>query len=98
PIPTEFSLNQNFPNPFNSSTTINYSLPKSTFVNLKIFNLMGKEIETLVNEYQYIGEHQVNWQPKGLTNGIYIYKLMTGNLSESSEDDFSETKILMYQQ
>lgn len=95
---TIFSLNQNSPNPFNFSTTIKYSLQKSIYVNLKIYNQSGKEIETLVDGYQYIGEYEINWQPNKLTNGIYFYRLEAGSPSSNSEHYFSETKILMYQQ
>lgn len=85
----EFELEQNFPNPFNPTTTIKYSLQNSCFVSLKIFNIKGQEIETLVNKYNIAGEHEVKWQPKGLSNGIYFYRLQT--------DDFSETKKLILQ-
>jgi hypothetical protein len=97
PLPTEFSLSQNFPNPFSYSTTINYSLSKSVYVSLKIYNYLGQEIETLVDEYQFIGDHQINWIPEVLTNGIYFYKLETGTSSTSSGQSFSETKILILQ-
>jgi uncharacterized protein (TIGR02145 family) len=73
-----FSLHQNYPNPFNSSTTIAYSLAKSNLVTLKIYNLSGQELETLVNGIQTAGEHEITWQPKGLTSGVYFYKLLAG--------------------
>lgn len=97
PDPTEFLLSQNFPNPFKSSTTIDYSLSKSGYVIIEIFNLMGKRIETLVDEYQFIGDHQILWRPKELNRGIYYYRLQTANSSSNSSPSFSETKMLMYQ-
>ena len=88
-IPGEFVLKQNYPNPFNPLTTINYILPKSDIVTLRIFNLKGQEIKTLVNKYQAAGEHEIEWQAEGLPSGIYFYKLQTG--------EFSETKKLILQ-
>ncbi len=77
-LPKNFRLEQNYPNPFNPSTTIKYNLDKSCVVILKIYNLFGKELETLVNEFQTAGEHQITWQPKGLPSGIYFARLQTG--------------------
>lgn len=85
----DFQLYQNHPNPFNPITTIQYSLQKSSHVILKIYNLTGQEIETLVDEYETTGEHVINWLPRGLPNGIYLYRLQAG--------EFSETKKLVYQ-
>lgn len=87
--PDEFSLSQNYPNPFNPSTTIKYNLNQSSKVTLKIYNLSGQELETLINEFQVAGEKEVTWQPKGLPSGIYYYQLQAG--------DFSETKKLIFQ-
>ena len=84
-----FALNQNYPNPFNPSTTIRYHLPKSVFVTLRIYNLAGQEIETLVNGLQGAGEHEIIWQPKGLPSGIYFYRIQA--------DDFTETIKLILQ-
>jgi len=87
--PINNNLFQNYPNPFNPSTTINYYLQKSNNVILKIYNLTGQEIETLINGYQIAGAHKITWQPKGLPSGIYFYNLKAG--------DFSETKKLILQ-
>ena len=87
--PDKFSLSQNYPNPFNPSTTIKYNLNQSSKVTLKIYNLSGQELETLINEFQVAGEKEVTWQPKGLPSGIYYYRLQAG--------DFSETKKLILQ-
>ena len=78
-ILNEFDLVQNFPNPFNPVTTIRYAVPKSGFVNLKIYNLLGKEIATLVNEKKMPGEYSVQWNGQGLCSGIYLCYLKTGD-------------------
>lgn len=96
-ISTGISLNQNFPNPFNSSTTFNYSLPKSYYVTLNIYNIKGQEIESLIQGYQSIGEHQIHWQPIELPSGIYFYRLELGDPSVSSLKRFSKIKKLIFQ-
>ena len=77
-LPKHFALGQNYPNPFNPSTTINYSIPQSGFVSLKIFNVMGNEIATLVNEQEAAGNYRVEFNSKQLSSGIYFYKLTSG--------------------
>ena len=74
----EFKLSQNYPNPFNQFTTIKYNLHRSGNIILKIYNHSGQEIETLVDEYQTVGEHEITWQTKGLPGGIYFYKMQAG--------------------
>ncbi|MBN1481225.1 T9SS C-terminal target domain-containing protein [candidate division KSB1 bacterium] len=74
---------QSFPNPFNSSTIIKYHLEKSDDVMLKIYNIHGHEIETLVNEFQTAGDHEIKWQPNSLPSGLYFYRLQTGDFSEN---------------
>jgi len=74
---------QNYPNPFNPSTIIKYHLSSSTEVQLKIYSLFGQELETLTSGYQSAGEHEITWQPKSLTSGIYLYRLYTGAYSET---------------
>jgi photosystem II stability/assembly factor-like uncharacterized protein len=85
-LPKKITLFQNYPNPFNPSTKIEYSIPENTFVYLKIFNTLGKEIETLVNRNQSAGTYQVNWQPKsaagGLPSGVYYYELRAGGFRD----------------
>ncbi len=87
--PAEFRLYQNYPNPFNPETTIKFRLPKSSFVTLQIFNLVGQEIIRLVDGFKAAGGHEVKWQSQGLPSGVYFYRLQTGN--------FSETKKLILQ-
>lgn len=84
-IPGEFKLYQNYPNPFNPTTTIKYNLHKSNDVTLKIYNLIGQELETLVNGFQTAGKHEINWQPNGLPSGIYFYRLQSGEFSQAKK-------------
>ena len=86
-IPLEFGLEQNYPNPFNPSTTISYQLPEASDVTLKIFNTLGEEVATLINnEYKSAGEHSslfiVN---SSLPSGVYFYKMTSGNYSETKK-------------
>jgi len=83
--PAQYRLEQNYPNPFsahgtfgNPSTTIHYVLPQPGFVKLAVFNLSGKEIETLVSRTQAAGEHKVQWRPNQLASGVYWYRLQAG--------------------
>ncbi len=80
-IPGEVSLHQNFPNPFNPSTTITFELPKSKFVELEIFDVIGQKITTLVSGKLNSGIHQISFKPDGLTSGIYFYRLTDGDLN-----------------
>ena len=73
------SLSQNFPNPFNQSTNISYSIFKSDFVKLNIYDIYGKEVQTLVSEFQESGNYSINFDPGFLSTGIYFYKLQAGN-------------------
>ena len=82
-VPNNFSLNQNYPNPFNPSTSIEFQLPKESFVTLKIYNILGVEIATLVNEQKPAGVHKINFDASGLTSGLYIYKILTGNFEQT---------------
>lgn len=78
-----FTLAQNHPNPFNPSTTISFSLPRASFVTLKIYNLLGEETATLMNEQCAAGEHRVQWQPQDLPSGVYVYRLQAQGFSQS---------------
>ena len=81
--PNNFSLNQNYPNPFNPSTSIEFQLPKESFVTLKIYNILGVEIVTLVNELKPAGVHKIIFDAAGMTSGLYIYKISTGNFEQT---------------
>jgi hypothetical protein len=78
-IPEEYSLSQNYPNPFNPSTTILYSIPRSGNVVLKIYNLLGQEVQTLVNQYQPVGNYRVTFDAGSLTSGVYFYSIRSDN-------------------
>ena len=80
-IPTEFALSQNYPNPFNPSTTILYQLPKSTHVKLSIYDITGKLVETLVNEYKNAGYYSIEWNAENSSSGIYLYRIDAGEFS-----------------
>ena len=75
-VPTSYSLSQNYPNPFNPSTTINFVIPKSSFVNLKVFDILGNEVATLVDENKDAGKYKIVYDAQNLASGIYIYKLV----------------------
>jgi len=77
--PLEFELSQNYPNPFNPSTTIRFSLPATSFVKLSVFNILGEEVQNLVNEIKEAGVHTINIDASQLNSGIYFYKLETKN-------------------
>jgi hypothetical protein len=78
-LPTSISLEQNFPNPFNPSTTIKYSIPKSSLVVLKIYDVLGNEVATLVNNEKPVGSYEVEFNATDLSSGIYFYKLQAGS-------------------
>ncbi|MGE5497447.1 MAG: Ig-like domain-containing protein [Syntrophothermus sp.] len=84
-LPENYSLMQNFPNPFNPSTFISYSLPENALVTLKVFDLLGREVATLVNGQQKAGIYRVNMNAGNLTSGVYIYKISAGRYSESKK-------------
>jgi len=75
-------LNQNSPNPFNPSTVISFNLPKADFVTIKIFDMLGREVTTLINKQLNSGAHSVVWNANGLTSGAYFYKIQAGSFSE----------------
>ena len=83
--PRHFSLSQNYPNPFNPSTTIRFDLPKATFVTLKVYNLLGEELETLLQEYRLAGFHKIHWTAEGLSSGHYFYRLQTGEFIDTKK-------------
>ena len=85
PIPREFSLEQNFPNPFNPSTVISFKLPVSSFVLLKVYDLLGEEIATLANGLKQPGTYKVTWNAVGLASGVYLYRLEAGSFIETKK-------------
>jgi len=81
----EFSLEQNYPNPFNPSTVISYQLPVSSDVTLKVYDVLGNEVATLVNEEKPAGSYEVEFPAEGLTSGIYFYKFQAGSFVETKK-------------
>jgi hypothetical protein len=84
-VPTEFLLSQNYPNPFNPSTTIKYSVPKASQVVIKVFDILGNEIETLINEEKPAGTYEVSWYAANLPSGVYFYRLQAGSFVETKK-------------
>jgi hypothetical protein len=78
-LPSKYSLNQNYPNPFNPITKISYSLPEANFVSLRIFDMLGREVISLVNEMKQAGTYEAEFDASQLSSGTYIYKLTAGN-------------------
>ena len=89
PLPSAFAMHPNYPNPFNASTDIRFSLSKSCFVTLKIYNLMGREIQTLTHGQRQAGEYTIRWEAADQPSGIYIGRLRAG--------DFVKTRKLVLQ-
>jgi hypothetical protein len=93
----QFALQQNYPNPFNPKTVIRYQLPNSGFVTMKIYNVIGQEVATLLNkEETEEGEHEIEFDASNLSSGVYFYRLSVGSLSgqvvEEGKNVFTETK------
>jgi hypothetical protein len=83
--PIEFNLSQNYPNPFNQGTIIKYSLANKQIVKLKIYDLLGKEVATLVNEEKPAGRYSVEFYGSGLASGIYFYRIQAGSFVETKK-------------
>jgi len=86
-LPNTFALGQNYPNPFNPATVIKYQLPKSSNVKIRVFDILGKEVATLVNEKIEAGYHQVEFNGGDLASGLYLYKI--------EADGFTDVKKMM---
>ena len=86
--PTQFALNQNYPNPFNAITTIKFSLPKTDFVTLDIYNPLGQLISTLVADKLNAGNHSYKWDASSMASGVYYYRLQAG--------EYVDTKKLVF--
>ena len=84
-IPTDFSLSQNYPNPFNPTTKISYAIPEASKVKLQIFDILGREVATLVNNSQQAGSYTIDFNASQLTSGVYVYKLTSQNHSVSKK-------------
>ncbi|HEX7358140.1 MAG TPA: T9SS type A sorting domain-containing protein, partial [Ignavibacteriaceae bacterium] len=105
-IPTEFVLYQNYPNPFNPSTKISWQSPLSGWQTLKVYDILGNEVATLINEYRNAGSYEIDFNPassinnlpagrQGPASGIYFYQLRVGDPSTGSGQGFVETKKMI---
>ena len=86
-VPVKNYLSQNYPNPFNPTTTIQYSIPKESFVTIKIYDVLGKEITTIVNERKAAGNYSVDFNANNLTSGIYFYRMQAGSFVSTKKFD-----------
>lgn len=84
-LPSEFSLKQNYPNPFNPTTIISYKLPAAGKVSLKVYDVLGREVTTLVNEYNPAGSYEVEFDASSLSSGTYFYRLTAGNFIQTKK-------------
>jgi plastocyanin len=82
-IVTGFEISQNYPNPFNPSTKISFAIPSNEFVTLKIFNELGKEVESLVSSKLSAGTYEADWNAANLNSGVYYYRLQAGSFSQT---------------
>lgn len=87
-IPSDYILEQNYPNPFNPSTSIRFSIPEAGIVSLKVFNLLGEEVASLLNEEKLAGNYEVSFKASDLSSGIYFYSISSNN--------FTQTKKMIY--
>ncbi len=82
-IPDKFALNQNYPNPFNPSTSFTYEISKAGVVSVKIYDLLGREVTTLVNEFKQAGSYSATWNAANFGSGVYFCKMQSGSFSET---------------
>ncbi|TSA30134.1 MAG: T9SS C-terminal target domain-containing protein [Ignavibacteriales bacterium] len=94
-IPSEYTLFQNYPNPFNPSTTIKFKLPEASQVSLKIFDMLGREVETLVDQELSAGYYDYQWNGAKLASGVYLYRLTATSSLGNSQKQFIQVKKLM---
>jgi hypothetical protein len=86
-LPNTFALNQNYPNPFNPTTEISFDLPKSSHVELTVYNVLGQEVTTLINRDMEAGSHSIEWDASNVSSGVYFYRI--------NADSFNQTKKMM---
>jgi len=84
-IPKEYKLYNNYPNPFNPSTKIRFDLPKSTNTKITIYDISGREIKQLINEYLSAGGYEITWTANNLASGVYFYRIQTENYIETKK-------------
>jgi hypothetical protein len=84
-IPTDFSLEQNYPNPFNSMTNVKFQIINSGIVKIKVYDILGKEVKTIVNEYMQPGTYNVSFDAEGLSSGVYFYRMEASNFTSTKK-------------
>ena len=84
-VPDKFSLGQNYPNPFNPSTVISFAIPTQAFVTVKVYDILGREVKTLMNETKPAGYYEINFNASDLPSGTYIYEIRAGNFVETKK-------------
>ena len=84
-LPTNFVLNQNYPNPFNPTTTISYSVPKTSLVTIKVYDILGREVAVLVNEEKAGGNYEIKFNASNLSSGVYMYRFQAGTFIQSKK-------------
>ena len=84
-LPVDLSLSQNYPNPFNAATIISYELSQPAHVELGIYNILGRKVITLINEFQRAGKHQISWNAEDMASGFFFYKIKAGDYTEIRE-------------
>ncbi|MFI5212281.1 MAG: T9SS type A sorting domain-containing protein, partial [Ignavibacteria bacterium] len=94
-IPEKYSLSQNYPNPFNPTTQIKFDIPKSSFINLAIYDAVGKEISVLVDENLQAGSYSVDWNASSYPSGVYFYRITAGDASTSLSTGYIQTKKMV---
>lgn len=82
---SSYKLDQNYPNPFNPSTAIKYQIPTASHVMLKVYDILGREVETLVNENKSAGQYSVTFNSSKLASGVYLYRIQAGNYVETKK-------------
>ena len=83
--PEQFALAQNYPNPFNPTTNISFTLPSKGFVSLKVFDMLGREVATIVSEEMSAGSYSKQWNAANISSGIYFYRLQAGSFTETKK-------------
>jgi len=84
-VPEEYALFENYPNPFNPSTTIKFAVPEESFIRLEVYNTLGERVNTLVAETLTAGIYSVDWNGTDLSSGVYIYRLQAGSFVETKK-------------
>ena len=82
-VPNKFEMSQNYPNPFNPVTNIDFEIPENRHVNIKVYDLLGKEVKTLVNEIKQAGYHTLELNASNMASGTYIYRMVAGDFTKT---------------